>query len=336
MSSLTELTEELLRQAAVFVAQDEGSSGYLSRFADAVIADAGLASRALDRALTASARAGNATVQIWPGDLRVVATSAGARLTACALAAPGGGLTASLRLQDADRHPVAGVAVLIHGHGGKRVAVTNTAGWVNLAEVGDTVRIELGRAGQEQPWDNDGRADGDPVITLPRIPRGEYELAAAPTRQDRRSGPDRWRVTAGQVDFLCQERSGGYDLTLLLEGVPADFAGYSTAGAFGVRFTAWGHDECCRDWIVPLAPRPLGLGGSLYGTNVDRLDRESVRLAPTVELLSLADNNLTEVVGRSVRHSDAGGAWAALHRRLEPGPLHTLIGKALTERENAL
>src|SRR5262249_587984 len=76
-SSLPELTGELRRQAAVFVAQDEGPPGFLSRFADAVITDTGLASRALDQALTASARAGNASVQLWPGDLRVVATSTG-------------------------------------------------------------------------------------------------------------------------------------------------------------------------------------------------------------------------------------------------------------------
>ena len=89
VSTLTEVTEELLAKAAVFLAQDGGSPGFLDRFTEAVNGDARLVSRALDRALTAQARAGHASVRLEPGDLRVETTSSGASLTACAVPRPG-------------------------------------------------------------------------------------------------------------------------------------------------------------------------------------------------------------------------------------------------------
>jgi hypothetical protein len=147
--------------------------------------------------------------------------------------------------------------------------------------------------------------------------------------------PMRWRVTAGGVDFLCQERSGGYDLTLLVEGVPADFATRSV-GAYEVRFASWSRHGSRQDWIVPLAQRPLGLGGSLYSTNVDRLDKASVHIGHAEELVDPAEANAEDVIRRSVWHSDAASVWVALCQRLEPGRLRTMVEAALTERQNAL
>ena len=89
MSALTEATEELLVRAAVFLAQDGGSPGFLDRFTEAINGDARLVGQALDRALTAQARAGHASVRLKPGDLQVETTSSGASLTACALTTPG-------------------------------------------------------------------------------------------------------------------------------------------------------------------------------------------------------------------------------------------------------
>jgi hypothetical protein len=333
VSSLTELTEELLLEAAVFVAQDQGSPGFLGRFAETVTADPGLASRALERALDARARAGNLSVSLGPGDLRVETTSTGARLTACVLSGPDGGLAASLRLVDAERHPVVGAAVRVQAQGEERVIVTDPGGGVNVSEAGQTLVIQLGSVrGNEEG----SGADSANIIDLPRIRRDRYELAAA--RKDAEQMPDEpmwWRVTAGGVDFLCQERSGGYDLTLLVEGVPADFATRSV-GAYEVRFASWSRHGSRQDWIVPLAQRPLGLGGSLYGTDMDRLDKAGVHIGHAEELIDPAEENADEVIRRSVWHSDAASAWIALCQRLEPGRLRTMVEAALTERENAL
>ena len=48
---------------------------------------------------------------------------------------------------------------------------------------------------------------------------------------------DQWQVEAGGVDFLCLERKGGYDLTLLVAGVIAEFA-RSAIGTNGVSSSA--------------------------------------------------------------------------------------------------
>jgi hypothetical protein len=339
-SSLAELADDLLLEAAIFVARDQGSPGFLSRFTETVSADAELASRALDRALAARARVGKASFSLGPGDLRVETTSTGGRLTACALAGADGRVTASLRVEDAESHPVAGAALRVQARSAERIAVTNAGGWVNVSEAGDTLRILLGgsdMAKQESFASTGSDADGEDLVTLPRNLRNAYELAAAHTsREQMPDTPLRWRVRARGVDFLCQERtSGEYDLTLLVAGVTAEFADRS-AGLNGVSFAAWGRHRRLQSWIVPLAPRPLGLGGSLYGTDVDRLNRRSVHIGRTEELLRSGEDHIDEIIHRSIWHSDAGSAWTAVCDRLEPGELRTAVEAALAERESAL
>jgi len=333
-SSLAEQADDLLLEAAVFVARDQGSPGFLGRFTETVTADAELASRALDRALAARARVGSASFSLGPGDLRVETTSTGGRLTACALAGADGRVTASLRVEDAESHPVAGAAVRVKARSAERMAVTNPGGWVNVSEAGDTLRILLGSADQDEL---EMYADSEDMVTLPRNLRQSYELAAAHTsREQMPDTPLRWRVRARGVDFLCQERtSGEYDLTLLVAGVSAAFADRS-AGLNGVSFAAWGRHRRLQSWIVPLAPRPLGLGGSLYGPDVDRLNRRSVHIGRTEELLRSGEDHLDEIIHRSIWHSDAGSAWTAVCDRLEPGGLRTAVEAALAERESAL
>lgn len=98
VSASPEVTEVLLAEAAVFLARDRGSDGFLDRFAEAVTGDPRTASLALDRALAARARAGYVAFSLEPGDLRVQNTSSGASLTACALPGRAGCVAAAVRL----------------------------------------------------------------------------------------------------------------------------------------------------------------------------------------------------------------------------------------------
>jgi hypothetical protein len=328
VSALPEVTEVLLAEAAIFLARDHGSGGFLGRFTDAVTGDPRMASLALDRALAAQARAGCATLELEPGDLRVETTSSGASLTACVLPGQGGCVTATVRLVDAARRPVAGAAVCVHADGEDRVVVTNPAGWIHLSEPGQTLRIQVGQAVQAvQAFAG--------IIKLPRILRAEaFELAAAHEDVPRGADqPARWRVEAGGVDFLCLDRNGGYDLTVLLTGVTAAFADQA-AGDYAVRFLTWGRNGRKHRWMVPLAPSPLGLAGSLYGTDEDRLDTPSVEVRVAEQLMAALGDELDEVVSRSVRHSDALTAWEALCQRLRPGRPRAAVEAALAERAN--
>jgi hypothetical protein len=336
VSALPEVTEVLLAEAAVFLATDPGSAGFLDRFADAVTGDPRTASLALDRALSAQARAGDATVQLEPGELRVETTSSGASLTACALPGEEGRVTATVRLVDADRRPVAWAAVAVHTESGDRLVVTNPAGWIQLSEPGQTVHIQIGggsEAGRrnKRPRGCAGGTAG--IIQLPRTRRPEaYELAAAHEDVARDADrPARWRVEAGGVDFLCLDRKGGYDLTVLLTGVTAAFAD-NAVGDYAVRFLTWGRNGREHRWMVPLAPSPLGLAGSLYSTDEDRLDTRSVEVRVAEQLMAALGDQLDEVVGRSVRHSDALTAWDVLCQRLRPGRPRAVLEAALAER----
>jgi hypothetical protein len=333
---LSEVTDLLLAEAAVFLARDQGSPGFLARFAEAVADDPRLASLALDRALAAQARAGRASVGLEPGDLRVEITSSGASLTACALAAQDarpGCVAAALRLVDAQRRPVAGAAVAVHTETEDRVVVTDPGGWVHLSQPGQTLHIRVGGGTSERVRS----ASGGSVIQLPRIRRAAgiaaFELAAA--HEDAAGDTDepaRWQIEAGGVDFLCLDRKGGYDLTVLLTGVTADFAD-AAVGAYAAGFLTWGRNERPHRWMVPLAPSPLGLAGSLYSTDEDRLDRRSVEVRSAEQLISALGDQLDEVVSRSVRHSDALEAWGALCQRLRPGRQRAVLEAALAERE---
>lgn len=340
VSALPEVTEALLAEAAVFLARDQGSGGFLDRFTEAVTGDPAAASLALDRALAAQARAGYLVVRLEPGDLRVETTSSGASLTACAL--PGrDGCAAAVRLVDTGRRPVAGAAMQVTTESEDRVVVTDLGGWAHLSEPGQIVHIRLGRLGGVAS-EAEGRADPEPagpvtasVIPFPRIPRPDgLELAAAHEEAVRAADePARWRVAAGGVDFLCLARKGGYDLTVLLTGVTADFADRAL-GEYAVRFLTWGRNGREHRWMVPLGPSPLGLAGSLYSTDEDRLDPESVEVRVAEQLIAALGDHLDEVVGRSVRHSDALTAWDVLCQRLGPGRPRAVLEAALAERAN--
>jgi hypothetical protein len=342
VSASPEVTEVLLAEAAVFLVRDQGSGGFLDRFAEAVTSDPRTASLALDRALAARARAGHAAFTLEPGDLRVHSTSSGASLTACALPGRDGCVAAAVRLVDASRRPVAGAAMRVAADSEDRVVVTDLEGWVHLSEPGQALHIRLGwlagaseAAGRADPAPAGPAAAGARVIPLPRSPRPDgLELAAAheeaaPSADE----PAKWRVAAGGVDFLCLARKGGYDLTVLLTGVTADFADGSV-GEYGVRFLTWGRNGREHGWMVPLAPSPLGLAGSLYSTDEDRLDAGSVEVGVTEQLIAALGDHLDDVVGRSVRHSDAITAWEVLCQRLGSGRPRAVLEAALAERAN--
>jgi hypothetical protein len=352
VSALPEVTQVLLAEAAVFLARDPGEGGFLDRFTGAVTGDPAAASLALDLALAAQVRAGRAALRLEPGDLRVETTSSGASLTACALPGRDGSVAAAVRLVDAGRRPVAGAALQVTTESEDRVAVTDPGGWVHLSEPGQTLHIRLGRLGEFGQAGRAGRVTGGAgsradrrpagpataggsVIALPRIPRADgLELAAAHEDAVRAADqPARWRVAAGGVDFLCLARKGGYDLTVLLTGVTADFAD-KALGEYAVRFLTWGRNGREHRWMVPLAPSPLGLAGSLYSTDEDRLDTGSVEVRVAEELIAALGDHLEEVVGRSVRHSDALTAWEVLCQRLRPGRPRAVVEAALAERAN--
>jgi hypothetical protein len=342
VSASPEVTEVLLAEAAVFLARDQGAGGFLDRFAEAVTSDPRTASMALDRALGARARAGHVAFRLEPGDLRVRSTSSGASLTACALPGRDGCVAAAVRLVDAGRHPVAGAALQVVTDSGDRVVVTDLEGWVHLSEPGQALHIRLGRlaevsetGGQTELEPAGPVAAGARVISLPRIPRPDgLELAAAHEEAVRAADePAKWRVAAGGVDFLCLARKGGYDLTVVLTGVTADFAD-GALGEYAVRFLTWGRNGREHGWMVPLAPSPLGLAGSLYSTDEDRLDASSVEVGVTGQLIATLGDHLDDVVGRSVRHSDALTAWEVLCQRLGPGRQRAVIEAALAERAN--
>ena len=111
----------------------------------------------------------------------------------------------------------------------------------------------------------------------------------------RRMNPGRWRVEAGGVEFLCLERKGGYDLTVLVAGVTAEFANVAV-GTYGVGFRTQDRESRSRGWIVPLAPSPLGLAGSLYGTDEDHIDVGSIDVRGTEQLMVALGDQLDEVV----------------------------------------
>lgn len=332
MSTLTKVTDELLVKAAVFLAADQGSPGFLDRFTQAVSGDVRRIGWALERALAAQTLAGHASIWLESGDLRVQTTSSGASLTACALPAQDGCIAAAVRLVDAGRRPVEGAALQVNTRGEDQMVVTNPAGWVHVGCAGPSLHIKVGRGG---PGDRESTKKPD-VVWLPRHRRQEQlELAAAhdgETPEADESG--RWRVDAGGVEFLCLERKGGYDLTVLVAGVTAEFAQLAV-GTYGVGFRTQDRERRSLSWIVPLAPTPLGLAGTLYSTEEDRIDLGSIAVRDTEQLIAALGGQLQEVVRRSVRHSDTLSAWTAVCERLTPGRSRTVLAAALAECANS-
>lgn len=344
--SMTQTNKELLLAAAVFVDRDPGSPGFLDRFVEAVSGDAQEVSRALSQALAARERAGDVVFILGAGDLRVETTSSGASLTACAVAAADGGVVASVRVLDTDRRPVAGTAVGITGRGPEQVLVTGPGGQATASAAADTLIVRLGGGSEAtadgQPEDGASPAGlpagatvlGADLIELPRGPR-RFELAyAAATSVDIPPGAaeqGHWRIAIGGVEFLCTQHSGGCEITAEVTGVPAVFAD-EAAGAYGVSFATLDRGGRRSVWIMPLASRPQGLVGSVYGADEYHLDRTSVSVRPTSELLSDLGDELDEVIGRSVGHADSGTAWRALTRLLPRGPARSAVEAALGKR----
>ena len=174
------------------------------------------------------------------------------------------------------------------------------------------------------------------LIPLPRAMYwSELELAAAHAD----TGGDvaeqgQGRVETGGIEFLCRDRRGGCDLTIVVTGVTAGFADESV-GVHGVGFATTGRDGGRRPWIVPLAPSPRGLTGTLYGIDEDYLHAASVSVRRAEELADGLDDQLDEVVLRSVRHADTDTAWSGLSGRLAPGRLRTAVEAALAEHETS-
>jgi hypothetical protein len=336
---MIEITDELLVKAAVFLAHDGGSPGFLGRITEAVDGDVIAVSQAIDRALTAQTRAGQASFQLEPGDLQVETTSAGASLTACALESADGRMAATVRLVDARHRPVEGAVLQVSSHAESQHAesqtvVTNASGWVQADMAAGRLRITLGQSDPGQRAST-GLVSPPDTIELPRRRhRNEYELAADTSGVAETDDPSRWRVVAGGVEFLCLERKGGYDLTLLIAGVTADFT-HKAIGTYGVGFRTRDRRKQTRGWIVPLAPSPLGLTGSLYGTDEHEIVGKSIDVSSTEQLLVTFGGQLDQVIRRSVQHADTLSVWAAVYRRLPPGDHRAALEAALAKRESA-
>jgi hypothetical protein len=343
---MTQTNKELLHAAAVFVDHDPGSPGFLDRFAEAVTGDMQEVSRALSQALAAREQAGDVSFVLGAGDLQVQATSSGASLTACAIAAADGGVVASVRLLDTDRRPVAGAAVGITGQGPEQVLVTGPGGQATTSAAADILIVRLGGGSEATanglPEDGVNLADPPAGVTalsadlieLPRGPRRFQLTYAAATNADIPPGAadqGHWRIAVGGVEFLCTQHSGGCDITAELTGVPAAFAD-EAAGAYGVSFATLDREGRRRAWIMPLASRPQGLVGSVYGTDEYHLDRASVSVRPAGQLLSALGDELDEVIGRSVHHADSDAAWRALTQLLPRGPARSAVEAALDKR----
>lgn len=309
----------LLKEAAAFVDRQGGAPGFLERFAARIGASPAQAARALDEALAARERAGTIRFAVGAGDVRTEVTSSGAKLSAGLLASPDGRFAASVRILDADGGSIAGVAVRIADQAGEITVVTDGAGSAALRAAGPSVFVQLAGAG---------------VVSLLPVPdRSDVDLAAAhdEVRHRRVAEPARPLMEAGGVEFWRLVRKGGCDFTLLLRGEPAETPA-AEARTPGVLFATWGRHGFGHRWIVPLSPSPLGLAGSLYGTEEHWLDEESVQIRDIADFIADLGDELEEVVARSVSHADAEQAWVTISRHLTPGREREAIRAALAHR----
>jgi len=325
--------EDLLIAAAKFVERDPGSAGFLDRFAQAVQADPAVAARLLSQVLAARERVGNVRFTLWPGDLEVVTTSAGATLTVCALAGPGGVLAASIRVTDAARHPVSAAAFRVTIGASEDVVVTDPGGRVSISGVGRSMAIVIGEARTETVLDVE---DVGALIQLPRtLRRGGLRLAAAVDAETAETVAEetrapQWPIPLGAAELWGMEREGGYDLTILVPGISGTFA--AEAGAHAVAFTTQDRDGHPHRWVVPLAPTPRAFAGTLYGTDADSIRMDNVTVRDSEALLADLGEGSDEVIGRSVLYADSGRAWLALAQRLPSGPLRDSVNNALARR----
>jgi hypothetical protein len=330
MAATTRNAEDLLIAAAKFVERDPGSAGFLDRFTQAVQADPAVAARLLSQVLEARERAGKVRFTLWPGDLEVITTSAGATLTACALAGPGGMLAVSVRLTDAAHHPVSAAALRVTIGEDEDVLVTDPGGRVSISGTGRSMEIVVGE--QETESVPDVAAMGV-VIQLPRILRHEDLRLGAADEADTAAEETRvpqWPIPLGNAELWGMEREGGYDLTILVQDIRGTFA--AAAGAHAVAFTTQDRDGNPHRWVVPLAPGPQAFAGTLYGTDADSIREDSVTVRDSAALLADLGEDSDEVIRRSVMHADTGRAWLALAQRLPPGPLRESVNDALARR----
>jgi hypothetical protein len=326
--------DQLLREAAEFLDRDRGSPGFLDRFASVVPGSTRQAGRALDEALSARARVGKTRLAVGAGDIRVEVTSSGASLTTCVLTSDDGDLTASVQLVDSSQRPVAGAIVAVFDLNGRRVIVTDRAGRADLRATGSSLFIQVGSYGVRGPG---GQAPAADVIPLRSAPaRSAFELVAATDDHEAAPSvatPDPPPTEVGGVAFWQHARQGGFDLTLLLQGEAEQLAGRAE-GTHGVQFVAWGRHGARRQWVVPLSPSPLGLSGSLYGTDEYWIEPESVRVHGAEDLMRDLGDQMDEVVDRSVLHADAERSWLALSQRLDPGRKRSVVEAALERRKS--
>ena len=323
--------EDLLISAARFVERDPGSAGFLDRFAQDVQADPAVAARLLSQVMAARERVGRVRFTLWPGDLEVVTTSAGATVTACVLAGPGGVLAASVGLTDAARHPVSGAALRVTVGGSEDVVVTDPSGRVSITGIGRSMEIV---AGENRTEAIPGALGVRAVIPLPRNRRREQlRLAAAVEAETvtEETEAAQWPIPLGDAELWGMEREGGYDLTFLVRNVGGTFA----AGAYAVALTTQDRDGNTHRWVVPLAPGPLAFAGTLYGTDADSISRDSVTVRDSAVLLADLGGDSDEVIHRSVMHADTDRAWRALEERLPLGPLRDSVHHALAHRASS-
>jgi hypothetical protein len=330
MAATTRNAEDLLIAAAKFAERDPGSPGFLDRFTRAVQADPAVATRLLSQVLAARERVGKLRFTLWPGDLEVVTTSAGATVTACALAGPGGALAASVRVTDAARHPVSAAALRVTIGDSEDLVVTDPGGRVSITGTGLSMEIVVG---EEKTETIPGAAAAAEVIELPRILRREgLSLAAAVEAgaEAEQAQAPQWPIPLGDAELWGMEREGGYDLTILVRDISGTFA--AAAGAHAVAFTTQDRDGHPHRWVVPLAPGPQAFAGTLYGTDADSIRKDSVAVRDSAALLAGLGQDSDEVIRRSVMHADTGRAWLALAQRLPPGPLRDSVNDALARR----
>ncbi len=327
MAAMTRNAENLLIEAAKFVDRDPGSPGFLDRFTRAVPAEPALAGRVLTQVLAARKRAGLAQVTLQTGELEVVRTSSGATIIACVLDEPDGTLAASIRVTDAEGNPVSGAALGVTIGNRDDVVVTDPGGRVSVSGTGQELRIRIGRAGAAA-----SPAPDVLLIPLPRRPQQtQYDLVAdeaGTAAEETTASP--WPVLAGRAKFWGLERAAGYDLTITVEDIGG--ASGATAGALAVAFMTQDREGGTQRWVVPLAPGPRGLAGSLYSTNADTLVKDSVAVDDSAALLTGLGAQSGEVIDRSVRHADTGGGWLGVAARLPTGRLRDSVQAALARR----
>lgn len=329
---MSDYADQLLQAAAEFIDRDPGTAGFLDRFT-ASLSGNPQAGRVLDEALMARHRAGRIRFALGAGDIRTEVTSSGARLTACLLAARDGTLAASIQIVDDERSEVAGVAIRIIDITGQKLEVTDRAGRVDVRAAGRSVFIQVGHHHEAAGVSEDQATDVVPL--RPALRKGSFSLSAtsdapAPPPSAEHNRP--LAELAGMA-LWSQDRAGGCDLTLSFRGPMPPSAGARSV-APGAQFVTWGRSGAERWWIVPLSPSPLGLSGSLYGTDEDWLDRSSLRVRSIDDCVIELGDRLDEVVTRCVRHTDAPHAWQALSERLGPGPERNAIGSALADRNS--